>query len=518
MSCLQRPGLAAAALVLAALAGCGVRPPDIDSLPTLGRPPNLRPDYAGVTIPPNIAPLNFTVREEGAAYFARVSGAKGEAIEVASDGLDIRLPARQWRRLLEANAGGDVDVDVAVRDDSGTWTRFDTVTNHVALEAIDPYLAYREIDPAYNFWLEISIHQRSLASFGDRTVVDSMQFDAGCVNCHSFRSNHTDRMTLGIRSSKHGSSTVMVRDGDVEKIGTKFGYTAWHPSGLIVCYSANEVHQFFHSARPELRDVVDLDSELLYYDLRTQKVVMNPKIAEFDRLETYPTWTPDGKFLYFCSAAFPWQNRHRIPPENFDECRYDLRRISYDVDSDTWGEPETVLSSEDTGQSILLPRISPDGRWLLFCMCDYGCFPIYQPSSDLYMMDLQTDDYQRLGINSDLSESWHSWSSNGRWIVFSSKRGDGLFTRPYFSYVDETGLAHKPFIMPQKDPAFYDSFLKTHSLPEFICEPVPARSRAIAETVTSPWKVDVESPVNFLERRGTGSADGQPPGAWMPAR
>ena len=117
-----------------------------------------------------------------------------------------------------------------------------------------------------------------------------------------------------------------------------------------------------------------------------------------------------------------------------------------------WGHAETVLSAEQTGLSILLPRVSPDGRFLLFCMCRYGCFPVYQPSSDLYMMDLATGRYSRLAINSEYSESWHSWSSNSRWIAFSSKRQGGLFTRTYLSYVDDDGTAYKPFVLPQRDP------------------------------------------------------------------
>ena len=142
-----------------------------------------------------------------------------------------------------------------------------------------------------------------------------------------------------------------------------------------------------------------------------------------------------------------------MPPENYEKLKYDLRRISYDVATDQWGQAETVLSAEETGQSILLPRISPDGRFLVFCMCRYGCFPVYQPSSDLYLMDLATRQYRKLAINSEFSESWHSWSSNSRWIAFSSKRQGGLFTRTYLSYVDQAGTAHKPFVLPQQDPS-----------------------------------------------------------------
>jgi hypothetical protein len=98
-------------------------------------------------------------------------------------------------------------------------------------------------------------------------------------------------------------------------------------------------------------------------------------------------------------------------------------------------------------------------------------------------MDLSTRSYTRLEINSPRSESWHSWSSNSRWIVFASKRRDGVFARLYFSFVDEHGCVHKPVLLPQQDPTFYDRFLKTYNAPELTPAPVPATQRAIAHAI-----------------------------------
>ena len=143
--------------------------------------------------------------------------------------------------------------------------------------------------------------------------------------------------------------------------------------------------------------MVDLDSALVCYRVESGKADSPQELADKDRLETYPTWSPDGKYLYFCSAPVLWKDRNAVPPEDYDKLKYDLRRIPYDIATDQWGKAETVLSAEETGQSILLPRISPDGRFLLFCMCRYGCFPVYQPSSDLYLMDLATPTQRRCG-------------------------------------------------------------------------------------------------------------------------
>ena len=116
---------------------------------------------------------------------------------------------------------------------------------------------------------------------------------------------------------------------------------------------------------------------------------MVPQVARKERLETWPAWSGDGRYLYFCSAPKLWTDNAEYPPAQYDQVRYDLMRIAYDPNADQWGEPETVLSSKDTGKSIAMPRCSPDGRWLSFCMCDYGYFPTWQEDSDIYLMDLR---------------------------------------------------------------------------------------------------------------------------------
>jgi len=196
-------------------------------------------------------------------------------------------------------------------------------------------------------------------------------------------------------------------------------------------------------------------------------------------------WSPDGRTLYYCSAPMLWSDRDTVPPEHFDEVRYDLMRIPWEPESGAWGRAEIVLSAEDTGLSITLPRVSPDGRFVLFCMSDYGCFPIYQEQTDLYMLDLGPMVYRRLAVNSEAPDSWHSWSSEGRWFVFSSKRMDGLLARPFFAHVDDAGRVAKPFVMPQQDPAFYDTFLETYNVPELIREPIAVGADEIAAAMRS---------------------------------
>ncbi len=481
---------------------------DLASAVAVDRAPRIQPDYSGAVIPPNIAPLNFLVDEPGTDYRARIRADQGEAIDVASRSGSIEIPLRAWQRLLDANRGGKVIFEVCVRRPDGQWTRFEPIVNTIADADIDRYVCYRLIKPIYIVRVNVAIYQRDVQTYDERVVVDNRSFGSGggCVNCHTFAPGHADQMILHTRGSGEISDLngmIVIRQGRVTKVDSRrlvrsaesdrgrvrqslAGYSAWHPGGQVAAFVAGDMMQFFHAVG-ENRDVFNCESDLALYDADSNTVTTTPQISRPDRVETFPAWSPDGRHLYYCSTD-------PLPVDRYREIRYDLMRISYDADSQRWGDVEPVLLAKDTGLSISEPRISPDGRWLLFCMSEYGEFPVFQPSSDLYLMDLSTRRYTRLDINSPRSESWHSWSSNGRWIVFASKRRDGIFARLYFSYVDAQGRVHKPVLLPQRDPTFYDRFLKTYNVPELTPTPVPATERAIVKAVCQGNRSASEEP------------------------
>ncbi|OAV69890.1 Tol-Pal system beta propeller repeat protein TolB [Bacteroidales bacterium Barb6XT] len=100
--------------------------------------------------------------------------------------------------------------------------------------------------------------------------------------------------------------------------------------------------------------------------------------------------------------------------------------------------------------------MSPDGKHLLYTLSDYGNFPVWHTEVDLYMIDLSTGEYHPLeqANSAGATDSYHSWSSNSRWIVYGSRRTDRLYTRPYIAYIDTAGNSAKPFLLPQKDTEF----------------------------------------------------------------
>jgi len=398
------------------------------------------------------------------------------------------------------------------------------LVNTVADDDIDPYLAYRRMRPWYMKYKSMAIFQRNLTNFDESPIFDTEPLGRGCVNCHSFVWNQPDTIALHFRFP---FAMILSRDGAVSSIDTRtkfnkgpFAYTSWHPNGRIGAFSVNKILQVYHTAGEETRDIVDFASDLVIYDLDANTVTTTPAISNPERLETFPAWSHDGRYLYFCRAMpLPTDNYKR-----FEETRYDFMRIAYDEETGAWGEPETLLRAGETGLSCSMPRLSPDGRFALVCMCRYGTFPIFQADTDLYLLELESRDFARLACNSDRTESWHGWSSNSRWIVFTSKRGNGLFARPHFSHIDERGNASKAFVLPQEDAAQYDYTPNTYSVPEFITGPVDTRMRRLARAlrdedhrVAVQLDSEVQARVAAVEAEAPAAPESQGEQAWPTA-
>jgi len=458
----------------------GSETPGAAGIPEL-RLPRLDPDYVGVVVPPNMAPLNFVIEEPGEGYRTRVSGPFGKAIEVAGSSPAVVLPLGAWSALLQTNRGHSLSIEIGVCDAGGRWRAFEAVTNHVAEEEIDRYLVYRRLRPLYNFYRTLGIYERDLETFEERPVLENTGFGRGCLNCHTFLGNQPDPMALNIRSPQSGHPLLVVRSNQVAHVAKTAGYLAWHPGGRLLTFSANKLSLFFHTTG-ETRDVFDADSDLGIYRVDANAVVSPEPLARPDRLETWPAWAPDGRTLYYSSAP----KLGNMDRRRFRQIRYDLVCVAYDPDQDRWGEPETVVSAEAVGRSAVQPRVSPDGRFLVYGLCAYGHFPVYRPDADLYILDLEGGEPRRLEINSDAADSWHCWSSNSRWLVFSSKRRDGLFARPYFSHMDSAGRFSKPILLPQRDPRYFDQCLDTLNVPELIRHPITVPASVFVRAVVRP--------------------------------
>ena len=490
--CSLRCGLSAALSVL--LAACTPQLPsqyaESDALPAI------YPDYCGVTIPANIAPLTFELDEEADGMIARYTA--GETAIVCDGKMQPALS--DWHDLIAAalHDGADgADSPHQIRCDvfalhGDSWTHYKPFSIEVSPDSIDPWMSYRLIPPSYISYEALTISQRCLENYDERVVYDNIlcgkEKDGQCINCHNYQQYNPGRMQFHARQT-HGG-TLIAYDGHLKKVNMSCDsilsagvYPAWHPWLKLIVYSTDKTMQVFHTTDRDKIEVYDTASDLIAYDIEHGEVTNIENDPE--EFEVFPAWAPDGRTLYYCSAHFERdsliKNISSDVVGHIDSLRYKLYRKHFDPETWRFGLGEPVDSGH-TNYSATLPRVSPDGRFLLFTAAGHGYFHIWHHDADLWLLDLQTGETRPLDeVNSPDTESYHTWSSNGRWIVFSSRRDDGVYTRPFFAHFDGKGRFSKPFELPAADPDDHRQLMKCYNIPELMHGPVTTPPQTFAD-------------------------------------
>lgn len=433
--------------------------------------PDIFPDYKDVTVPFNIAPMNFRINSPADKCYAKI----GEKEYFGEQ--HIEFDSKDWHSLLADNKGKSLKVEVATKYNE-KWTRWKAFDIHVSDKPIDSHLAYRLIEPGYEKWHIVGLYQRNLESFEEKAIIRNDMTGYNCINCHSFCNGNPAQMMFHMRAANGG--TYIIDGNEITKLNTKtdktisnMTYPYWHPSGKYITTSVNDIKQFFHSVKEKKMEVFDLESDIVIYDVEKKAILSEASIITKEHFETFPSFSPDGKWLYFCSADSTEM------PKNYNKVRYNLCRVAFDAEKGKLNMPIDTLVKADS-LSYTFPRISPDGKFLMYTETEYGQFPIWHKDAELRMLDLNNNSQIDIsGLNSSDTESYHSWSSNSSWIVFSTRRDNGLYTLPYIGFIGEDGKPGKPFLLPQKNPDFYDYQLYSFNIPELIT----------GEIEVSPYKI-----------------------------
>ncbi|MBR6279090.1 MAG: PD40 domain-containing protein [Bacteroidales bacterium] len=447
------------------LSSCSVR---VDGTLEKDCPPDLWPDYNGVTIPKNIAPLNFSTTSFDSLdrIEAVLKTFDGENYNFSGKNY-IDFPISDWREILKKSCGKKLEIFVTEfkNDKKYVYKPFEIF---VADSEIDSFLCYRLIAPGYQIYSRMGIYCRNLTDFQQNTVVDNRLINANCLNCHSFCKGNTDLASFHVRGNLN--STVLKNGNEItvckavtDKFKLNCVYPYWHPQGKYIAYSQNNTAQAFHCGDANRVEVYDMESRIVVYDIANNKLLTSPELNDKKTFTSEPSFSPDGKYLYFISADSLNMSKHT------KEVHYDICRIGFNpLDGSFSKEVDTLVNTSKDSLTSSFPRPSYDGKYLLYTRFNYGQFAIWHREADLWILNLETkENYPLTNANSSNADSYHSWSQNSKWVVFESRRDDGFYTRAYIAYIDENGKAAKAFLLPQQSPEYNRKLMYSFNVPEF---------------------------------------------------
>ncbi len=297
-----------------------------------------------------------------------------------------------------------------------------------------------------------------------------------CGNCHSFS---RDGKTLGIdvdgpandkglyalvplhRVSTISNDYLLRWSAFSEEAGQKrFGFMSQvSPDGKYVVNSIDVPHahgvrmldRLFNGFYPDYgfgQVFYPTRGVLAWYSKDTGKLQTLPGADNPNYVQTSAFWSPDGKYLVYSRATardpYPpgYQRSLYANDPNETQIQYDLYRIPFN--GGRGGTPERIVGASENGMSNNFPKVSPDGKWIVFVQCKNGL--LMRPDSKLWIVPFAGGEARPLESNLPVMNSWHSWSPNGHWLAFSSK-SPSLYTRLYLTHIDEQGHASPPVVV-----------------------------------------------------------------------
>lgn len=442
--------------------------------------PTIFPDYTFVNIPPNIAPLNFLVRDSCQSTYVEATF-NDKKITAQGDGNHVCFDIDDWKSIVAQAIGNNIEISVSIEKKDGHFYKYKSFSIYVEKDSIDPYLTYRLIEPDYEVFSRLKIEQRCIENFNTKDICNHNITNNSCMNCHTFAGNNPNTSLFYVRGANGGA--ILNRNGMLKKLNIKNKemesssvYGHFSLDGRYFVFSTNVIIPGLHADPNKRMEVFDAKSNVYVADLELCKIISSPLLSDSSRAETFPCFSADGRKIFYCSAPVLRNNVNDIRNVQYDLVSIDFNNGAIGTTTDTI----VKANKNDKPISVCLPTVSPDGKYLIYTEADYGTFPIWHKETELRMINLQTMATDSLnGVNSQNSDTYHTFSSNSKWVVFASKRDDGLYGKPYFFHIDANGKTSKPFALPQEYPDFYDNCLKSFNIPELSKGAVPFSTKDV---------------------------------------
>ena len=393
--------------------------------------------------------------------------------------------APMWESIKKHSMGGAATVTITGFQDKNLSQSVSRgqVTIHTSKDPVGAPIFYRDV-PLMPSELEkgvikplapaavplIGWRLRNVGEFRSRLLLEGLPT---CANCHSFsRDGKTLGMDLDGPQNDKGlyalvpvRARMSIRNKDVVA-WSSFRGKLWDnlrvgfmsqvsPDGQYVVTTINGPEGLRRQARKEaqsnyyvanfkdyrfLQVFYPTRGILAWYSPATGRLGPLPGADDPACVHTNAVWSPDGKYVVFARAqardAYPAGQKMAefANDPNETQIQYDLYRIPFN--GGKGGKPEPIAGASRNGMSNSFPKVSPDGRWIVFVQCRNG--QLMRPDGLLYIVPAEGGQARRMRCNTPLMNSWHSFSPNGRWLVFSSK-GRSPYTQMFLTHLNEEG-------------------------------------------------------------------------------
>lgn len=453
--------------------------------------------------------VRWTSNLENVEFTIRISNADTSINFIYHTNKDnFRIPPKDWVKMKQfPDDTFKIELFEHTKEDKFKALAHDKVNIIISQDKVDAPIFFRSVTLPFGYAVEhLETIKWRLGYVSDElkpfTVLENMPV---CGNCHSFS---TDGNTMGMDvdyGNDKGSYALFDIEKDVkltkDKIITWSDYkkgdgeqtfgllSAVSPNGRYAISTLKDRSVFVKVDNLEYSQLFfPIKGILVYYDRETKKFKPLKGADDKNYVNSNPTWSPDGDYLIFARAKYyklPEIEKSKkaiLPPELAKDFvdrkklfKYDLYKIPFNEGQG--GKAQPIPGASNNGKSNYFPKISPDGKWLIFTQAK--SFMLLMPDSKLYIMPVEGGKPRKMNCNLSNMNSWHSWSPNGKWIVFASKHF-GPYTQLFISHIDENGIDSPPILLEQfqfenlaanipeflnlKEPKFFkikDDFLST---------------------------------------------------------
>jgi tetratricopeptide (TPR) repeat protein len=498
-------------LILAILYACWyflIRSDDEDVYAKLWNP---KTSYTGINIiypqnntlfPPEIASPTFSWNENdnSSSSWIVIADIDGK-IEYSSELLTTnkwKADSSDWEQLKRLSKEKDLRISILGTNYNKTMPSLPkilaggSINIRTSKDSVSASIFYRAVPLPFSFAVEnletISWRLGDISSYGKpKTILENMPV---CGNCHSFSRDSkvigmdvdyaNDKGSYFISSIKKKTEMTwenIITWNDFKREDGEFTFgllSQISPDGKYAVSTVKDRSIFVRIPNLSYSQLFfPIKGILAVYDRELKRFRQLPGADDKDYVQSNPTWSPDGKFLLFAKTKVHNiedidKYKEAILPieiakdfiEGKQGFQYDIYKIPFN--GGLGGTAVPLEGAYNNGMSNFFPKISPDGKWVVFTQAKN--FMLLQPDSKLYIMPASGGKPRLMNCNLDSMNSWHSWSPNGKWLLFASKgnkkqiqnstiknssknEDSNPYTQIYLTHIDENGNDSPPILL-----------------------------------------------------------------------